>query len=82
MSTRHLHRCAIREIELIEQDNGRQIVPLHTGKVQIGLTYQPKPTAQDARWIEHHRAPGYGMGWGLAFGAVSMLGLVVMWVTR
>ena len=82
MTSRHLHRCAIREIELIEQDNRRQIVPLHTGKVQIGLAYTPKQKPQDARWIEHHRAPGYGMGWWLAFGTVSMLGLVVMWVTR
>jgi hypothetical protein len=43
MSTRHLHRCAIREIELLEQDNRRQIVPIHTGKVQIGRAYIPPP---------------------------------------
>jgi hypothetical protein len=79
---RNLHRVTLSDIELMEQDNRRKIVPLHTGKVQIGLTYQPKPTAHDARWLEYQRAPGYGLGWWLAFGVVSMLALAVMVATK
>lgn len=31
--------------------------------------------------VEHYRSPGYGLGWWLAFSAVSFAGAVVIAVT-
>jgi hypothetical protein len=36
------------------KDSGRRVIPYHTGKVSIGRSYIPKPTATDAVWLEHH----------------------------
>ena len=69
-------------IELHEpKGSGKQIVPFHTGKIAIGRAYIPKQRPQDARWIEHHTATGYGPVWWTLFGAISVVGLILIGVT-
>jgi hypothetical protein len=69
----------VTEIQLLENDNGKRIVPLHTGKVQIGRCYTPKPTASDARWIEKHtKSKAYGLAFWIVFSCVSLAGVIVI----
>jgi hypothetical protein len=69
----------VTEIQLLDNDNGKRIVPFHTGKVAIGSQYTPKQTPSDARWIEKHtKSKAYGLGWWIVFSCVSLAGLIVI----
>jgi hypothetical protein len=69
MQSRHLHRCMPVQL-LDEPDHGKQIIPYHTGKVQIGIAYQPRLAAIEARAGSHHPAPRSPLarwaGWSVA----------------
>lgn len=44
------------QIELIEpKDAGKKVIPINTGKVQIGVAYQPKLSAAAAQGGSKHR---------------------------
>lgn len=66
-------------IELLDsaKDNGRKVIPLHTGRVQIGIAYQPKPKQSDAQWIEKHRARR-GVGKWFVWSVLGFLALVAI----
>jgi hypothetical protein len=69
----------VTEIQLLENDNGKRIVPLHTGKVQIGIAYTPKPTATDARWIEKHtKSKAWGLGIWIAISSAAVAGVIAV----
>jgi hypothetical protein len=69
----------VTEIQLLENDNGKRVIPINTGKVQIGIAYQPKPTAADAKWLEKQtRRSGYSWAWWCAMCGLALAGAVAI----
>lgn len=66
------------ELAKDDKDNGRKVVPLHTGKVQIGIAYQPKPTQVQAQWLERHTARRSPILRWTGWSALALLALIVI----
>lgn len=67
-------------IELLRehQDTGRKVVPINTGKVQIGRCYTPPTTPKQAQCVEHYRSRDYGAGWWVAVCAIAAFAAVLI----
>lgn len=67
-------------VELLRehQDTGRRVVPLNTGRVQIGCRWTPPATQTQAQWIERHARRGYSAGWWIAMCVVAALAAFVI----
>jgi hypothetical protein len=58
----------------------RRNVPYTTSAgIQIGRSFQPKPTPSDARWLEKHtKSKAYGLAFWIVFSCVSLAGVIVI----
>jgi hypothetical protein len=77
MQSRHLHRCMPVQL-LDEQDNGKQNIPYNTGKVQIGIAYQPRLAAIEARAGSHHPAPRSPLARWVGISVAAVVAFVVI----
>lgn len=68
-------------IELQQDDThrDRKVVPVNTGKVQIGRCWTPKPTPTQAQWIERHTRRTGGRLWLALSGVALMAAAVIAW---
>jgi hypothetical protein len=62
-----------------ERRNDRKVIPLHTGKVAIGIAWQPKPTIHQAQCIEVYTRPSYVGRW---LAVAGLAGLAMFLIVR
>lgn len=66
-------------VEMYEpKGNGRKVIPLHTGKVQIGLAYQPKPCPVKASAIEHYAPKRPAFIWWVCWSLFAGLAVALL----
>jgi hypothetical protein len=66
-------------VEMIEpKRNDRKVVPFHTGRVAIGIGYQPKPCPVKASAIEHYAPKRPAVFWWVCWSLFAGLAVVLL----